>query len=101
VDLRDRNGDPVANAQKFVKIQFLWRLSEGDLLTEPESVAIEDVGNGSYNVTYTLQDPGKYDLLITIQDTHITGSPFEVDISPRLSCLRGSKYSEKVDVTTK
>lgn len=96
VELRDREDHLVASAEKFIEVQFLWRLSEGDLLVDPSLLSIEDYGNGTYNVTYSLHEPGVYDILVIVQGNHVRGSPFKIEIVPKLSCVRNNKYSGKV-----
>jgi len=50
--------------------------------TGPVQVDIQDNGDGTYTCQYQPTDAGPHDLSVTLDDAHIKGSKFHVDIKP-------------------
>ena len=52
---------------------------------------VEDHGDGTYTITLTPQAAGPHQLLITMDDEHIQGSPHDLDVRPSYSSLCNSQ----------
>ena len=48
---------------------------------------VEDHGDGTYTITLTPQAAGPHQLLITMDDEHVQGSPHDLDVRPSYSTL--------------
>ena len=91
--------DAIAREDRVYRITVYTRTSKGGgykygglqveakLQPMPEGSAIlgqvEDPGDGTYTITLTPQAKGLHELHITMNGTHIHGSPCEVDVRPK------------------
>ena len=44
---------------------------------------VQDNKNGSYNISYFAKETGKCDVAVKVNDDHVRGSPFAVQVKPR------------------
>lgn len=50
----------------------------------PCDVAVDDRGDGTYDVAYCAEEPGKYEIDVLVNGDHINGSTFNVYVEPKI-----------------
>ena len=72
----DSNNQPICQGGANVQAFFKWSGS----LIEGSTCLVEDRGTGTYTVTFVPLFYGRNELLVSINDCPIQGSPFSVDV---------------------
>jgi hypothetical protein len=79
IELRDEAGDP--DPMNF-QSRDLRAVFESESLQLQLELRIEDTGDGRAVCTYTPPQTGSYVLAVTLDNEHIYGSPFDIDVDP-------------------
>lgn len=54
---------------------------------------ITDFNNGTYMISYNVTRAGSYQLVLSLNNQHVAGSPFQVNIEPSVACGKTSECS--------
>jgi hypothetical protein len=84
---RDSTGnDRTSGGDPFKAILFMKNQSGA-------AARITDFNNGTYMISYNATRAGSYQLVLSLNNQHVAGSPFQVNIEPAVACGKTSECS--------
>jgi hypothetical protein len=91
VVMRDNFGNNVKQTDVAVDAFLVRRgLSDGDLLPVKKYVTVDDKGDGTYEISFSVTTAARYHMEVMVDGTRILNSPFLLRVEPGLVALQES-----------